>query len=134
MHEIKVAHEVSLCKIMAKVEEIEGRFKQLEQDQRDLVDEVRTHMAPLWDDVDARLQSQEDREHVHIRDVVEEVVDENIKDKMTEVVDEYFKSDGDGQDLIHKVIGDRIQEETKDFLQSQCFTGHFTIKPERPPI
>ncbi|KAI0526178.1 hypothetical protein F5B22DRAFT_584705 [Xylaria bambusicola] len=134
VHEANVAHEASLCKMMAKIEEIEGRFKQLEQDQRDLVDEVRTHMAPLWDEIDTRLQSQEDREHVHIRDVIEEVVDENIKDKMAEAVDDYFKSDGEGQDLIHKVVGDRIQEETKDFLQNQCFTGHFTIKPEQPPI
>ncbi|KAI1365155.1 hypothetical protein F5Y08DRAFT_304604 [Xylaria arbuscula] len=134
MHEAKVAHEASLCKIMTRVEDIEGRFKQLEQDQRDLIEEIRTHMAPLWEEVDARFQSQEDREHVHIRDVVEEVVDESIKEKMTEAVDEYFKSDGEGHDLIHKAIGGKIQEEARDFLQSQCFVGNFTIKPERPPI
>ena len=85
-------------------------------------------MSPLWDEMDARLQSQEDREHVHIRDVIEELVDESIKDKMPEAMDEYFKDDNDGVDLIHKVINERIHEETKDFLQSRSFTGHFTIK------
>ncbi|KAK5627830.1 hypothetical protein RRF57_003545 [Xylaria bambusicola] len=134
VYEANAAHEASLYKIMAKIEQMEGRFKQLEQDQRDLVDEIRTHMAPLWDEMDARLQSQEDREHIHVRDVIEEVVDENIKDKMAEAVDDFFKSDGEGQNLIHKVVGDRIQEDAKDFLQNQCFTGHFTIKPEKPPI
>ncbi len=119
---------------MVKVEEIEGRFKRLEEEQRNLVDEVRTHMAPLWDEIDTRLQSQEDREHVHIRDVIEEIVDENIKEKMAEAVDEYFKNDDEGQSLIHKVIGERVHEEAKDFLQNQRFTGHFTINPETSPI
>ncbi|KAI3333374.1 hypothetical protein F4824DRAFT_249390 [Ustulina deusta] len=134
VYEAKAAHEASLLKIMVKVEEIEGRFKRLEEEQRDLVDEVRTHMAPLWDEIDTRLQSQEDREHVHIRDVIEEIVDENIKEKMAEAVDEYFKNDDEGQSLIHKVIGERVHEEAKDFLQNQRFTGHFTINPETSPI
>ncbi|KAI0434050.1 hypothetical protein F5Y09DRAFT_297591 [Xylaria sp. FL1042] len=134
IYETKAANEASFSKIMTKIEEIEGRFKRLEEEQRNLVDEVRTHMAPLWDEVDTRLQSQEDREHVHIRDVIEEVVDENLKDKMAEAVDEYFKNDDEGQDLIHKVIGERIHEETRDFLQNQRFVGHFSINNETPPI
>ncbi|KAI1180472.1 hypothetical protein F4777DRAFT_317866 [Nemania sp. FL0916] len=126
--EARAAHEASLSKIMVKVEGIEERFKQLEEEQRNLVDEVRTHMAPLWDEMDSRLQSQEDREQVHVRDVIEEIVDENIKEKMVEAVEEYFTNDGDGRELIHKVIHERVQEEAKDFFQSHSFTGHFTIK------
>ncbi|GAP87963.1 hypothetical protein SAMD00023353_3200020 [Rosellinia necatrix] len=134
VNEAQVAHGAGIAKIMAKVEAIEERFKRLEEDQRILADEVRTHMAPLWDEMDARLQSQEDREHMHIRDVIEEVVDENIKEKMAEAIDGYFNNDDEGEDLIHKVIGKRIQEETKDYLQNQCFTGHFTITQEKPPL
>ncbi|KAI0816472.1 hypothetical protein GGR55DRAFT_237840 [Xylaria sp. FL0064] len=133
IYETKAANEASLSKIMTKIEEIEGRFKRLEEEQKNLVDEVRSHMAPLWDELDTRLQSQEDREHVHIRDVIEEVVDENIKEKMAEAVDEYFKNDDEGQNLVHKVLGERIQEETRDFLQNQRFTGHFIINNETPP-
>ncbi|KAI1121796.1 hypothetical protein F5Y10DRAFT_255520 [Nemania abortiva] len=134
VNEARTAHEASISKIMVKVEEIEGRFKQLEEDQRSLVEEVRTHMAPLWDEMDARLQSQEDREHGYIRDVIEEIVDENIKDKMAEAIDEHFDSDGDGQDLIHKVISERVHEETRECLQSQRFIGHFTINQESSSI
>ncbi|KAI8950488.1 hypothetical protein F4801DRAFT_548790 [Xylaria longipes] len=130
----KVAQEASLSRIMVKVEEMEGRFKQLEESQRDLVDEVRTHLAPLWDELDGRLQSQEDREHVYVRDVIEEVVDENIKEKMVDAVDEYFKNDDEGQGLIREVVGEMIHEETRDFLQSQRFTANFTINRESPPI
>ncbi|KAI0544041.1 hypothetical protein F4679DRAFT_566410 [Xylaria curta] len=130
--ETRAAQEANLAKIMAKVEEIEGRFKELEQSQRNLVDEVRTHMAPLWDELDGRLQSQEDREHVFMRDTIEEVVDENIKGKMVEVVDEYFNED-EGQGLIREVVGEMIQEETRDFLQSQRFTANITINSESSP-
>ncbi|KAI1422382.1 hypothetical protein F5Y12DRAFT_799674 [Xylaria sp. FL1777] len=130
VYEAKVAHEANLSKIMTKVGEIEERFRRLEEDQRNLVDEVRTHMAPLWDEIDTRLQSQEDKEHGHIRDVIEEVVDETIKEKMAEAVDGYFKNDDEGQDLIHKVIGERLHEETKEFFRSQRFIGHFTIDQE----
>ncbi|KAI1751955.1 hypothetical protein F4782DRAFT_502737 [Xylaria castorea] len=134
VEETKVAQEASLTKIMIKVEEMEGRFKQLEESQQNLVDEVRTHMAPLWDELDGRLQSQEDKEHVYVRDIIEEVVDENIKDKMVEAVDEYFKHDDDGQGLIREVVGEMIQEETRDFLQSQRFTANITINRESSPI
>ncbi|KAI1196133.1 hypothetical protein F5X97DRAFT_223581 [Nemania serpens] len=128
VNEAKVAHEASASKIMAKVEVIEGRFKQLEEDQRNLADEVRTHMAPIWDEMDGRLQSQEDREHVHIRDVIEEVVEENIKEKIPEAIDRYFEEDDEGQDLIHKMIGKRIQEGIRDHFQNQRFTGHFIME------
>ncbi|KAI0403174.1 hypothetical protein F4802DRAFT_572554 [Xylaria palmicola] len=134
VQEAKAAHEASLSKMMLKVEEIEGRFKQLEEDQRNLADEVRTHMAPIWCEMDARLQSQEDREHVYMRDTIEEVVDETIKEKMTEAVEEYIRNDDDCQSLIHKVIGERIHEETTDFLRNQRFTGHFTINQDPSPI
>ncbi|KAF2965664.1 hypothetical protein GQX73_g7921 [Xylaria multiplex] len=100
VEETNAAQEASLARIMVKVEEMEGRFKQLEESQRNLADEVRTYMAPLWDELDGRLQSQEDREHVYIRDVIEEVVDENIKEKTVEAIDEYLKHDDDGQGLI----------------------------------
>ncbi|KAI0099169.1 hypothetical protein GGR51DRAFT_565160 [Nemania sp. FL0031] len=130
MNEARAVHESGISKIIAKVEEMEGRFKQLEEDQRTLADEVRTHMAPLWDEMDARLQSQEDREQVYIRDVIEEVVGENIKEKMAETIDEYFNSDDEGQDLIRKVIGEKVQEETRDYLQNQRFVGHFTLNQE----
>ncbi|KAI0438692.1 hypothetical protein F4803DRAFT_534251 [Xylaria telfairii] len=132
--EAKASQEASLSKIMVKVEEMEGRFKQLEEQQRNLVDEVRTHLAPLWDELDGRLQSQEDREHVYVRDVIEEVVDENIKEKMAEAVDEYFKNDDEGQCLIREVVGEMIHEETRDFLQSQRFTANITINRESSPI
>ncbi|KAI0450507.1 hypothetical protein F5B21DRAFT_490738 [Xylaria acuta] len=134
VEESKAAQEASLSQIMVKVEEMEGRFKQLEESQRNLADEVRTHLAPLWDELDGRLQSQEDKEHVYIRDVVEEVVDENIKEKMVEAVDEYFKNDDSGQGLIRQVVGEIIHEETRDFLQSQRFTANITINRESSPI
>ncbi|KAJ8119430.1 hypothetical protein ONZ43_g3613 [Nemania bipapillata] len=130
VNEANAAHEASISKIIAKVEKIEGRFKQLEEDQRNLADEVRTSMAPLWDEMDARLQSQEDREHVHMRDVIEEVVDENIKEKMAEAINEYFNNDDEGQELIHKTISESVREETTEYLQNQRFTGHFTITQE----
>ncbi|KAI0466977.1 hypothetical protein F4859DRAFT_495887 [Xylaria cf. heliscus] len=130
----RAANEASLTQIMVKVEEMEGRFKQLEESQRNLADEVRTHLAPLWDEMEGRLQSQEDREQVYVREVIEEVVDESIKEKMVEAVDEYFKNDDDGQGLIREVVGEMIQEETRDFLQNQRFTANFTINRERSPI
>ncbi|KAI0541436.1 hypothetical protein GGR58DRAFT_457010 [Xylaria digitata] len=133
VEETKAAQEASLAKIMVKVEEMEGRFKQLEESQRNLADEVRTHMAPLWDELDGRLQSQEDREHVYVRDVIEEVVDENMKEKMVEAIDEYLKHDDDGQGLIRDVVGEMIQEETRDFLRSQRFTANITINSESSP-
>ncbi|KAI0193063.1 hypothetical protein EV127DRAFT_406481 [Xylaria flabelliformis] len=131
VEETRAAQEANLTKIMVKVEQIEDRFKELEESQRNLVDEVRMHMAPLWDELDGRLQSQEDREYVYMRDTIEEVVDENIKEKMVEVVDEYFNDD-DGQGLIREVVGEMIQEETRDFLQSQRFTANISINRESP--
>ncbi|KAI1313536.1 hypothetical protein F5Y03DRAFT_405119 [Xylaria venustula] len=131
--EAKAVNEAGFSKIMTKVEEIEVRFQRLEEDQRNMVDEVRTHMAPLWDELDARLQSQEDREHGHIRDVVEEVVDEVIKDKVAAAVDEHFHNGDEGQDLLHKVIDEAIYEETRDFLESQSFTGYFTLNESFQP-
>ncbi|KAI0876103.1 hypothetical protein GGS24DRAFT_514470 [Hypoxylon argillaceum] len=120
----------TIDEVKVKVEEIEGRVKQLEEDQQNLADEVRAHMEPLWDEMDARLQSQEDREHGYIKDVVEEFLNENIQEKVTEAIDEYFDNDDEGQELIHKIISERVPEATRNYLQGQHFAGHFTFSEE----
>ncbi|RWA10718.1 hypothetical protein EKO27_g4379 [Xylaria grammica] len=135
VYEARAEHGASISKITAKIEEIEGRFGKFEESQRELADEVRTCMAsPLWEELDERLRSQEDRDFLHMRDIVEEVVDESIEAKMAEGVDEYLRNDDEGQGLLREVVGKMIYEETRDILQSQSYTGSFTVSREPSQI
>ncbi|KAK6197185.1 hypothetical protein LQW54_010841 [Pestalotiopsis sp. IQ-011] len=131
----RTAQDAALAKILAKVDTIESRLGQLEAQQRDLSQEVETQIEaqvePLWDELSARLQSQEDREHDYIRDMIEESFEEKIDDKIPEAVDQYLKSNEDGQALAADIVNERIREETRAFLRTQQFTGHFTIADEK---
>lgn len=119
-----------LNKMLAKMEEMDDRISQIEKQQHDVSKEIETCVEPLWDELSARLQSQEDREHDYMRDIVDEVFEEKIDERIPEAVDHYFRSGDDGQALVSEVVGERIQEETKDFLRRQRFTGHLTISED----
>ncbi|KAH6654683.1 hypothetical protein BKA67DRAFT_658967 [Truncatella angustata] len=123
----KVAHEATLSQILAKVDKIECRLSCLEEQQQNVADEIACQVEPLWDEMSARLQSQEDREHDYIKDMIDEAFDEKIDDKIPDAVDQYFKNDEDGQSLVADIVAERIQEETREFLRHRQIRGHFTI-------
>ncbi|ETS80955.1 hypothetical protein PFICI_08484 [Pestalotiopsis fici W106-1] len=127
----RAAQDAALTKILAKVDTIESRLDRLEAQQRNLLEEVETQVEaqvdPLWDELSARLQSQEDREHDYIRDMIEESFDEKIDEKIPDAVNQYFSTEDDAEILAGGVIGEKIREETRAYLRSQQFTGHFTI-------
>lgn len=110
---------------------MERRIGQIENKQQDLSTEMETYVEPLWDELSARLQSQEDREHDYMRDIAEDVfgekIDERVEERIPEALDSYFRNGDDGPALVSEVVGERIQEETREFLRRQCFTSHITI-------
>ncbi|KAK9423664.1 hypothetical protein SUNI508_13977 [Seiridium unicorne] len=128
--EDRAAHGAILAKILTTVEKMEERISRLEEQQQSLTEEVETQAEPLWDELDARLQSQEDKEHDYMKDMVDEVfdakIDEKIDEKIPDAVEQYLRTK-DGQHVINEVVGERIHEETRDFLRSQRFAGQFTI-------
>ncbi|KAI0199101.1 hypothetical protein F4808DRAFT_462090 [Astrocystis sublimbata] len=134
IEDVKTAQEAIIAKVLLKIDAIEERFKKLEECQQDLVDEVRARMEPLWDEMDGRLQSQEDRGTAFIREVVDEAVEEKVDEKLVEAVEGYFANDDDGQRLLRDVLGETIHEETKGFLESRRFSGNFFMEEEGTPL
>ncbi|KAH8203231.1 hypothetical protein TruAng_002636 [Truncatella angustata] len=127
----RTEHGAILTQMLAKMESLDGRVSRLEDQQQNLSKEMEACVEPLWDELSARLQSQEDREHDYMRDMADEVfgekIDERMDEKIPEALTSYFRTGDDGQALVSEVVGDRIQEETRDFLRRQCFTTQMTI-------
>ena len=110
-----------------KVESLETEIGDLRQSQAYLQTELEEHSEPLWDELCARLQSQDDRERAYIRDVVDDVLEEGTLEKMDQKIDDklekkipdalgQFFRDDTGQHLVGWKIRDGVRDGIRDLL------------------